>query len=840
MPAEITRCNIVSYRKAVFNSSILTVTFLGSDLSGEITSEQAIELLKGIYGDSYVYSCINSFKRNSGERYYVIRIKCWVENHFTNLGEWFVSFDGKVCVEGYIEGTGVRVYSNINLFTAKEDALQAYYKMLSADTMTFYTDYYSGEKHITNREINPSNSFCKFAIAYVDGDKIPELIVEGGEGTSHATGSYNLFTYRNGKVEFLYNTQDDFTYYEKTGIFSWSYTGMGTSTYKYYDMIDYYTGTLSSDNYIVSKECGDILTGSNKWVYSDRNENKISELEFYERLVDCINGRDLMSGLTMPEEESPIFYENIAENRKNILGDFESNVGVTIAEIEAYAKIINEYKAACAEDSEDWQNNLENYMQKYPDVDSYVMRMYHTPSHYDEWLESDEPYEIAYMYYDIDRNGIQELVLSVAHHELVPFAVFTFDGKKAVDLKLANSEEYGSYSIYTNGVFAVYNEDINYYELNKDGYTPEKIALTLDEIDELLGYQLITNITDWNIIANDVPVIEDIKVDTSSKNIFGLIVGGISGDDNISSDNDQALIYTRLRDSKIDGYQTNISDIHLFSYNNTNNPTTKSVMKKKIQKSFSGTSNNDISYFYYSGHSTWDGQSAEDYGITLGDGAWYKWYDLAFDLASVCKGKIIVILDACFSKCFYTYGILKLKVSDQNRFIVLTSSSEVQGSSAGNVLNPIFTKVTGKKVSYGKFTYNIGKAIGFFDDNIFSADSDKNNAITAQELYDYLLKKLPKDMTTSLFAQNPNMILFRYPVSLKIKGEKNVTLKKGKTKTLKVHIENSNKKVKWKSSNKKVVSVNSVGKIKGKTKGTAVITATLADAKAKFKVVVKK
>lgn len=213
------------------------------------------------------------------------------------------------------------------------------------------------------------------------------------------------------------------------------------------------------------------------------------------------------------------------------LGNFESNVKVTTTEIEAYSKIINEYIAACAENSEDWQNNLDNYLKKYPNVDPYVMRMYHTPCHYDELLGGDEPYEIVYMYYDIDKNGTQELILGIGHHELVPFAIFAFDGKKAVDLKLVNPEWYGSYSIYTNGVFGVHYGDADYYKLDKDGYTPIKVALSLDEMDKLLEYQLITDTTDWNIIANDVPVIEDTKVDINITNIsFSTLIESLKTD----------------------------------------------------------------------------------------------------------------------------------------------------------------------------------------------------------------------------------------------------------------------------------------------------------------------
>lgn len=73
-----------------------------------------------------------------------------------------------------------------------------------------------------------------------------------------------------------------------------------------------------------------------------------------------------------------------------------------------------------------------------------------------------------------------------------------------------------------------------------------------------------------------------------------------------------------------------------------------------------------------------------------------------------------------------------------------------------------------------------------------------------------------------------------------------LTLKKGKTLTLKTGFAPTNasiKTLKWKSSNKKVVSVSSKGKLKALKKGTATITATATDGtgiKVKLKVKVKK
>lgn len=66
-------------------------------------------------------------------------------------------------------------------------------------------------------------------------------------------------------------------------------------------------------------------------------------------------------------------------------------------------------------------------------------------------------------------------------------------------------------------------------------------------------------------------------------------------------------------------------------------------------------------------------------------------------------------------------------------------------------------------------------------------------------------------------------------------------MKKGKTKTLKPKLSYviSKNKVTYKSSNSKIVAVNSKGKIKGKKKGTATITVKSGKITKKCKVTVK-
>lgn len=82
------------------------------------------------------------------------------------------------------------------------------------------------------------------------------------------------------------------------------------------------------------------------------------------------------------------------------------------------------------------------------------------------------------------------------------------------------------------------------------------------------------------------------------------------------------------------------------------------------------------------------------------------------------------------------------------------------------------------------------------------------------------------------------VLTIRIDASAKVKINKNsVTMNSGETITLKVN--GTKKKVKWSSSNKKVVIVNNKGKITAKKKGTATITAKVGGKKYRCKVIVK-
>lgn len=90
---------------------------------------------------------------------------------------------------------------------------------------------------------------------------------------------------------------------------------------------------------------------------------------------------------------------------------------------------------------------------------------------------------------------------------------------------------------------------------------------------------------------------------------------------------------------------------------------------------------------------------------------------------------------------------------------------------------------------------------------------------------------------SSIFVSLPNEVPIVEVQAVTIRlNKKSVTLNKGKT-TLKVT--GTKKKVKWSSSNKKIATVTSKGKVTAKKAGTTYITARVNGKTLKCKVVVK-
>ena len=195
---------------------------------------------------------------------------------------------------------------------SKEQALRAYRSMLSKKKIQF---------HEVNEKI--SSAQCKYAILYVDNDNIPELVIDAtdAEQVTHASGYFNLYTFRNGKVRYIANTSDGFRYVKKSGVFLGNYAGMGTFD-DWYCLID---GTTYKEFAKVREDFGmqDPYDENSKPLvtyFNDFNEKKEITKKQFDRIVQkYVKGKPIIE---------PHFQKNTyhsAQTKKDTVMDAKSD-----------------------------------------------------------------------------------------------------------------------------------------------------------------------------------------------------------------------------------------------------------------------------------------------------------------------------------------------------------------------------------------------------------------------------------------------------------------------------------------------------------------------------------
>ena len=174
---------------------------------------------------------------------------------------------------------------SVQAASQKSMALKAYNQFLSKT----YIDWESGYVETKN---------CSFALAYVDKDNVPELLVVGaGKPVYHASGYGRLYTYKNGKVVQVAKIRDGFRYYKKTGIY--------IATSFLWGQIDHYmklSGTSTKE------KLGSFA--SYKTTYSDEKGKTISKSAFQKKLKKLVG------------KKKPVIakaYKNTSANRKKYL-----------------------------------------------------------------------------------------------------------------------------------------------------------------------------------------------------------------------------------------------------------------------------------------------------------------------------------------------------------------------------------------------------------------------------------------------------------------------------------------------------------------------------------------
>lgn len=202
---------------------------------------------------------------------------------------------------------------------------------------------------------------------------------------------------------------------------------------------------------------------------------------------------------------------------------------------------------------------------------------------------------------------------------------------------------------------------------------------------------------------------------------------------------------------------------------------TKDEILKAIKDTFAGANENDISYFYFSGHGTknYYGESAL-VGIETQEGDYYiNTYELKSALDDI-PGTIVVILDCCYSGGFIDRNLMandeedatnesqkiaeenneSVKIAEDNieafnnNFIEVFSENEkMNNMSITKHLNTSKYKVLTASAGYetsvenpyigGEFTYYFTQGSGYNDRSMLPADSNIDNKVSLQEIYEY-------------------------------------------------------------------------------------------------------
>lgn len=220
----------------------------------------------------------------------------WSDNYYSYSG--IIDFyDGKFKIRndfGEIITFDIYTKTFSNSIDRKEDALTVYRHILSDSHIDWGGEWVSLDD-------------SAFALAYIDNDDIPELIVRQFN-TSHAQGYYALYTYVNGRVKFAAYLMDGVSYFSRKSMLARVHAGTGG-----YETFYGKYGKTGVSDYIYSVDEGSLMKDLNHdgkigMAYMDsKTEKWIRKTRFNTLLTDVVGDT---------KEKVPAFHKNTATNRR--------------------------------------------------------------------------------------------------------------------------------------------------------------------------------------------------------------------------------------------------------------------------------------------------------------------------------------------------------------------------------------------------------------------------------------------------------------------------------------------------------------------------------------------
>lgn len=173
-----------------------------------------------------------------------------------------------------------------NAASQKTKALKEYNRLLSQKKLRW------------SSRLKVKSSKLKFSLIYIDKNSVPELFIDGtSAGTTHVSGAYKLYTYRNGKLYDVGTYRDSFGYYKKKGVFV-------SKTYLHGEYETYHKLSKGAD--VIKLRSEKYYTAQ----YFDGNENRLSKAA-YKKQLKKLTGKK--------KATAPVCSRNTAANRKRFL-----------------------------------------------------------------------------------------------------------------------------------------------------------------------------------------------------------------------------------------------------------------------------------------------------------------------------------------------------------------------------------------------------------------------------------------------------------------------------------------------------------------------------------------